>query len=353
MWQKVLSLFAVCLVCLFSARAQVVLENESRIILNEKTADVFFTLENPNQTFDGKIELELLDTKDAVRSKISSPQKFKSGKETYKIILPLGDLMEKNTNEIAWFRLRYRVGALQGIVSLSQILREVFELRVIANDYLLSGMIYRSRIRATNPFTNEAVAGVKVNAELNLGLKGDDEQKLKLAAEGETDGEGFAVLDFQIPIEAEFDDDGEIKITGRKNGVFREAIEELSNVGYDYTFLMLTDKPIYQPEQMLNVRGILLKGAEGKVVVPNTEVEFRIADEDDTILYREKVKTSDFGIAAIGWKIPENAKLGNYRISVKNQDDENYVGVQRVKISRYDLPNFVVNAKALKPFYLA
>ena len=117
---------------------------------------------------------------------------------------------------------------------------------------------------------------------------------------------------------------------------------------------MLADKPIYQPEQMLNVRGILMKGGEGKTVVADAEVEFRVEDEDDTVLYREKVKTSAFGIAAISWKIPENAKLGDYKIRVKNQDQDegNYVGYQQIKVSRYDLPNFAVNAKAVKTFYL-
>jgi len=215
-------------------------------------------------------------------------------------------------------------------------------------------MTYRSRIRALNPFTNKAVEGVKISAELELELKSVDDQKLKLNASGETDADGFASLDFPIPVEANFDEDGEIKVTGRKNGIVREATDNLQTMSDDYSFLMLADKPIYQPEQMLNVRGILMKGGESKTVVPDSEVEFRIEDEDETVLYRQKVKTSAFGVAAISWKIPENAKLGQYKIRVKNQnqDEGSYVGYQQVKISRYDLPNFAVNAKALKTYYL-
>jgi protocatechuate 3,4-dioxygenase beta subunit len=354
MWRKVFPLFAVCVVCVFSAAAQTVLENESQIAFAEKTADVLLTVENSGPNFNGSIELELLDTKDVVRSKISSPQGIKNGKETYKISMPLGDLMQKNEDDIAWFRLRYRVGNAAGTIALSQIVREIFELRVIATENLLTGMTYRSRIRATNPFTNLPVEGVKITAELNLDLRGDAEQKLKLAANAATDADGFAVVDFQIPLEANLRDDGEIKITGRKGGIVREAIDDINTQSNDFQFLMLTDKPIYQPEQTLSVRGILMKGGEGKTVVAGSEVEFRIEDEDNTVLYREKVKTSDFGVAAIVWNIPESAKLGNYRIRVKNQDQDEgyYVGNTNVKITRYDLPNFVVNAKALKPFYL-
>lgn len=354
MWRKVFPLFALCVVCFFSARAQTVLENEAQVVLNEKTADVLLTVENSGSNFNGSIEFELLDTKDVVRAKTSSAQQIKSGKEVYKVSMPLGDLLQKNGDDVAWFRLRYRVGAAAGVIALSQIIREIFELRVFATENVLTGMTYRSRIRATNPFTDLPVEGVKITAELNLDLKGDADQKLKLAASAATDADGFAVVDFQVPLEANLREDGELKITGKKGGIVREAYDDLDTQSNDFQFLMLTDKPIYQPEQILSIRGVLMKGGEGKTVVTGSEVEFRIEDDDDTVLYREKVKTSEYGVAAIAWKIPENAKLGNYRIRVKNQDQDegNYVGYTSVKITRYDLPNFVVSAKALKPFYL-
>lgn len=354
MRQKLFLSVVVCLMCLFSVKAQTVNESESSIIFNETSAEVSIVVENPKQTFDTRIEFELLDAESKIRAKTAQNVKIESGKKSYNLTLPTGDLMKTNEDDIAWFRLRYRIGEARGIVSLSQIIRDIFELRVIASDNLLSGMTYRSRVRALNPFTQKAVAGVKVSAELKLELKSDAEENLKLTATGETDADGFAVLDFQIPVEANFDGEGEIKLTGRKNGIVREAEEDLQTLSNDFQFLMLTDKPIYQPEQMLNVRGILMKGGESKTVVTSAEVEFRIEDEDETVLYREKVKTSAFGVAAISWKIPENAKLGDYRICVKNQDQDegNYVGYQKVKISRYDLPNFAVNAKALKPYYL-
>lgn len=352
MW-RVLSLFVLCVVCLFSVKAQTVIENESSLILNEKSADLSLVVENSNREFTEKIEIELLDAANQVRSQISPNLNIKNGKNTYKFTLPFGDLLEKNESDISWFRLRYRVGDSHGIVSLSQIIKDIFELRVIASENLLAGMTYRSRIRAINPLTNEAIQNVKVNADLVLELKGEDDKKINLTTQGETDSEGFANLEFQVPVDANLDD-AELKVTGRKNGIVRDLNEDLSTLGDDFQFPMMTDKPIYQPEQTLSVRGILLKGSEGKVVIPNSEVEFRIEDEDDTVLYREKVKTSEFGIAAISWKIPENAKLGNYRIRVKNQeqDEGNYVGYQSIKVSRYDLPNFAVNAKASKAYYL-
>ncbi len=348
MRSKIFAFFAVCLFLMVSANAQTVNEAESSIVLNDKTADVSLVVENPNKTSTGKVTLELLDQKDIVQSQVTVSQQFKQGREIYKLNLPLNNLLEKNQADIIWFRLRYRLGESRGIISVSEIVKDIFELRVIASSILFSGMTYRTRIRAVHPLKNEIVQGVKINAE--LALENKEIEKTVLTAQGETDDEGFADLDFQIP-QAFNLEDADIKITGQKNGVRRETKENLSIQSDDFQFPIMTDKPIYQPEQMLNVRGILLRGTVGKVVVPNSELEFRITDEDNTVLYREKVKTSEFGIAAMSWKIPENAKLGSYRIQVRNSED-NYIGDQSIKISRYDLPNFAVSAKALKPYYL-
>jgi Large extracellular alpha-helical protein len=102
---------------------------------------------------------------------------------------------------------------------------------------------------------------------------------------------------------------------------------------------------------MLSVRGLLLKGSEGKTVVGDSPVEFRIKDEDDTVLYRSTVRTSAFGVAAIEWQIPKNVRLGRYTIEVRDENDEQ-LNSHWIRVSRYDLPNFIVEAKPAKPFYL-
>ncbi len=348
---KFILLFGILAVCLLSAHAQTVNEAESRLVLQPNTAEVSLAVENPGRNLDADARLELLDIEGKVCAKTSAPLRIKTGKETYQISLPFGDLLKTVGNDITWYRLRYRVGAAEGIISLSQLVTENFELRVIASESIFAGINYRARVLATHPFTGLPIEGVDLDMELKVRLKGEEDRWLKLTSSGRTDGEGFAILDFQIPLEADLDDEGEIKVVGRKHGLESSAEEDLQSAADDTNFLILTDKPIYQPGQDLRVRGILLKGSETRTAVSGVELVFSVEDEEDTLLYRETARTSEFGIASISWKIPENAKLGTYKILVKSAGNDN-LAYQKVKVSRYDLPNFTVTAKPDKTYYL-
>lgn len=350
MRQKLFLLFVLCLVCLFSARAQTVSEAESSVILNEKTADVSIVIENDAKSFDGKIELEILDAENKIRASIAQNLHVKKGKELYKIALPLGDLMKDSEDEIAWFRLHYRLGQTEGFVSLSELIKDIFELRVAAAGEVLPGASYRVRVRALQPFTKLPVKNVKIEARLELELETDeDEDELEITDKSETDAEGFAVLDFKIPANVKLEYDSDLKVTGRKNGVIREIREEIESDEARGSVFLSVDKPIYQPGQTFNVRGLYF-GADGTVVT-DSELEFNVKDADGTTLYRETIKTSAFGIASVTWKIPDNAKLGFYTVEVEADEEllQNYINF---KVSRYDLPNFTVAAAPDKTFYL-
>jgi hypothetical protein len=351
MRQKFLLVVVVFFVCLFSASAQTVSESESSIVFSDKTANVSIVIVNQGEKFDGPVELELLDGESKVRANITQNLTVKKGRETYKIALPIGDLLQTEEDKIAWFRLRYRVGNQAGIIALSGLLKDVFELRIAAGESVLSGMNYRVRVRSLQPFTKSPVKDVKLEGELTFDLDTDkDEDELKIKATGETDDEGFAVLDFKIPENAKLDDDGDLKITGRKNGIVREFDnDELQTPTTKGALFLTADKPLYQPGQSFNVRALYFDA--NSTVVPDSELNFTVKDEEDTVLYRETVKTSAYGVASIAWKIPDNAKLGAYHVEV-DADDELDGNRLEFKVSRYDLPQFSVAAKPDKTFYL-
>ena len=158
-------------VCAFSVAGQSVNEGESWIVINEKTADVSLTVESRLRTTDTPVELTLLDNTNAIRAIASQPTKFLPGKRNYKYALSIADIMKHHGDEMGWWRLSYRVGEVRGIVSLSELLRDDFDLRAAAFQRVIPGEPMRVRVRSLNPFTERAVKGVAIKAELVIEIE--------------------------------------------------------------------------------------------------------------------------------------------------------------------------------------
>jgi len=286
MRQKLFLIVVLCLVCLFSAPAQTVVETESSVVFGQTTVDVSIVLENPEADFDGGIELELLDAENKIRARAVQKLTVKRGRETYKIAIPVGDLLKTAEDEIAWYRLHYRVGKAEGLISLSELIRDVFELRIAAGESVFSGTNYRARVRAVQPFTKLPVKNVKIEGAMTLDIDTEaDEDEIKLKAKSETDDQGFAVLDFKIPENVKLEDVDDFIITGRKNGIVREFENNDVEAAEKNGALFLTaDKPLYQPGQTFNVRALYFDA--NSTVVADGELEFTVKDEEDTVLYR-------------------------------------------------------------------
>src|SRR5262245_25423344 len=139
MRQKLFLVVVVCLVCFFSVQAQTVIETESNISFGERNADLSLVLENSTSAFDAAAEFEVLDGEGKIRAKQSQNLRIGRGKETYKIALAIGDLLKTAEDEIAWYRLHYRVGRAEGFISLSELMKDVFELRVATGESVFSG----------------------------------------------------------------------------------------------------------------------------------------------------------------------------------------------------------------------
>ena len=346
---KLSLVFATVLLCVFSTAAQNVIEKESSLIINDRTADV--TLAIQSQSAKGAdVHLALLDTDNKVRATLDQSTKLAVGKRKYKFTIQIGDLMKSASDEIAWYRLSYHVGDASGVASLSQLLADDFDLRASAFERVVPGQTMRVRVRSLNPYTDEAVKGVQVKVELKIDLDTDtDKDELKLNGAARTGGNGFAYIDLKIPENIKPDGDGEINIIGQKNGVIRKIEEDLDGDDQEGTVLFTTDKPLYQPGQTFNVRALYVD--PNNTVVPDRELQFTIEDENDAVVYRQTVKTSAFGIASISWPIPDNARLGSYKVEV-HADEDLREDQLYFKVTRYDLPNFSVTAKADKTYYL-
>lgn len=348
--RNVLTSSVIGLLCLISATAQSVAESESRIIFAEKTAELSLVIEKKDKRSEHRLQTEFLAPDGTIIAPYTQIVRLDPGKRNYIIKIPIGSLLSVAGDAISWYRLRYRLGNTEGIISVSELLSDDFELRASAFSRVVPGESMMVRVRALNPFTEKAVKDVLVNVALEIDLRADPgDKKLKLKAASRTNGSGIATLEFKIPEDARPDGEGEIKIIGQKNGVVRKIEEDLEDQTPRGLVYLTTDKPLYQPGQIFNVRALYFDA--NNTVVTDRELEFSIEDAEDTVVFRQKIETSDFGIAAISWPIPDNAKLGTYRVRVEADEELSETQLD-FTVSRYDLPNFAVAAKPDKTFYL-
>ena len=340
-------------------------ESRIRILVQNEPVEVQLAVENSSgQTLNATIQLELLDPQDRVVARSNSTQQISPGNQTLKFSIPfsLKSRTDKDRREILWYRLRYRLSegastrlVTGGVVSLSQS-PDLFELRVVTPEWAREGTTYHVRVNARHPITHKPVANVAVTGEVLL--EDDDNRSVKLHAAKLTDSDGYALLDFVIP--ARFPQfphtaqpaGGEFKVVGRKGVLTAESTGDVLVDQFART-LITPDKPIYQPGQTMHVRALMF--TPSRRALANQDILIKICDPENITVFRHVVTSSRFGIATVDWPIPENTRLGDYRIWVGvdgEDEDQNFHESYDVRISRYDLPNFSVNVEPDRHYYL-
>lgn len=343
-----------------AAAALRVNEAATRFFLQEDRTSIALAVENPTgRTLAVRVQLELLDPRGKLRASAERDETLKRGQAEVVIPIPLELNMkdQKDRNELLWYRLRYRItpasgaaaNAAEGIVSLSEITPDIFDLRVVAPPVTRAGMRCRAQVSALHPISARPVAGVSLEGEVEFSDDQDEDRTLKVS--GVTNAEGYALLDFDLPRNIDKDDSEiDLKVTARRGDFVQEAEDEIE-LDDNARILLTTDKPLYQPGQALHIRALVFDST--KRAMPDTAASLSISDPEGSTVYNVSLKTSRFGIASADWPIPENTRLGDYAIRLEIDDDSDSESYQAVKISRYDLPNFAVRVKPDRPYYLA
>src|SRR4030095_10124239 len=251
-----------------------------------------------------------------------------------------------------WLRLRYQITTIpasdartaKGSVSASQICPDLFQLTLVKPGISALGSPLHVQVRAEHPVTRRPIEGVSLRAELSF-----DELPSVSSVSRSTNSDGYAVFDLALPQATR---DGEIKITGTRNGLYEELEGEV-RIDRRTRISIGTDKNIYQPGQTIHVRALTTDPS--RRAVNGAELTLKILDPEDTVVHRASLKTSRFGIASDDWAVPPNTPLGDYQIKIDRdeEDDEDvYIPDYKVRISRYELPNFAVRVTPDRGFYL-
>jgi len=297
-----------------------------------------------------RLKLELLDTQNRAQAIGESDEIIQPGAHTLSASLAgsseLAATLASHRQDLFWYRLRYQLTpGPSGIVALSEIMPDFFEISLNYPAMVSDGGHFRARVQAAHPLTERPMSGVRVTCTIEP--DGEDAQPLKASAI--TGDDGFAACEFDLPrhIKGERAD---VTARGERNGVVSETSSYISIDSYPRLALS-TDKPLYQPGQTLHLRALVFDPTRHAVV--GGALTIKVSDPEDTIIYRTTVTTSRFGVASADWAIPDNVRLGDYEIRCRLSDAEEFTSYPlRVRISRYDLPNFAVTVKPDRAYYL-
>ncbi len=161
---------------------------------------------------------------------------------------------------------------------------------------------------------------------------------------GVTDHLGTANVAFDVPETA---DPSQNLIVATKSSLGEDTIERAVTVARDYRVLLTTDKPLYQPGQIIRLRLLALGSFDLRPAVAQS-LEVVIADGKGNKVFRQTLTTSEFGVASTDFQLASEVNTGPYKITATlgNTSSE-----KTVTVDHYVLPKFDVEMTTERPYY--
>ena len=181
-------------------------------------------------------------------------------------------------------------------------------------------------------------------AEIQVMLQPPEEGELIPLYHGSTDENGSADVNFKVP--SDIGDTATLIVqTNSREG--KDNLEQNITLDRDYRILLTTDKPIYQPGQVIHIRALALSTFDRTPAV-DQGLEFIIADGKGNKVFRESLSTSEFGVSAIDFQLAPVVNTGPYKITAQmgNTSSE-----KTVRVEHYVLPKFKVDWEMDKSYY--
>jgi uncharacterized protein YfaS (alpha-2-macroglobulin family) len=186
----------------------------------------------------------------------------------------------------------------------------------------------------------EPVAGAQVKVGLRTGAD------LTVALfEGETDETGSLPVRFHVPADAPSEAQLIVETESR---IGEDRIQQPVTIQRDFRLLLTSDKPLYQPGQVIHMRALALSNFD-LTPARGATVDFLVEDPKGNKVFRQSVTASDYGIAAADFTLADLVNQGDYKLSVSIGDTHSE---KTVEVRPYVLPKFAVDVSTDRSFYL-
>ena len=111
--------------------------------------------------------------------------------------------------------------------------------------------------------------------------------------------------------------------------------------------MLTSDKPVYQPGDVIHLRSLTLAQPQHKPVA-GQEIVFSVSDPKGNVVFRQRDVTSRFGIAALNCPLATEIIEGAYQIHCAVGDTTSALAVQ---VEKYVLPKFKLTVDLDEPYY--
>ena len=192
------------------------------------------------------------------------------------------------------------------------------------------------------PYSNERLPDTRVRVSLNT-PNGEAQQLFT----GQTDENGLVQVNFDVP--AAISDPNQVLtvVADSTNYGQLQASQEVY-VGRVYNVMLSTDKPVYQPGQVIHLRSLALDTTALKAAQEQPLV-LTVADPAGNKLMSKELTTSAFGIASTDFQLDSQAASGDYVLTAEMGP---VTSSRTVEVKPYTLPRFAINFQSAKTFYL-
>ncbi len=182
------------------------------------------------------------------------------------------------------------------------------------------------------------------NAQVEVRMRPVKGGRSKALFSGTTDAAGNVDVAFVVPEDVE---PQQLLIVETKSRLGSDTLEQAVTIERDYRILLTTDKPLYQPGQIIHIRALAL-GAFDMSPASAQTLEVTVGDGKGNTVFRRKLTTSDYGVAAVDFQLADEVNTGPYKLTATlgNTSSE-----KTVTVEHYVLPKFDVKLTTDRTYY--
>ena len=214
------------------------------------------------------------------------------------------------------------------------------EVSLYSQKDLTPGLPAAIRVFVHDAHRNEPLADARVLVK----LASDTGPTIRFA-KATTDDLGVAAFETQLPDdlpEGDYRIEVEVDSTKGKTDLTRTVLVKRS-----FRTLITTDKPLYQPGQLIHVRTLTLANADLRPVAARG-ITIEIRDPKGNKVFKKILNTSEFGIASTDFQLADQVNLGDYTVAAIVGDT---TSERSVNVRRYVLPKFRVDLALDRKYY--